>query len=53
MEVNKQKTSNWKTQAPSTWAKIIFSPPFSFDAFQEYLCKDGLFAKTHKAVETL
>ena len=27
--------------------------PFSFDAFQEYLCTDRLVAKTNRAVETL
>ena len=28
-------------------------PPFSFDAFEEYLCKDGLIAETQRAVQTL
>ena len=41
------------TEAPSTRAKTIFSPPFSLAAFQEYLRKDGLIAKTDLAVETL
>ena len=41
------------SQAPSTLVKTIFSPPFSIEAFQEYLRKDGLIAKTHLAVETL
>ena len=36
-----------------TRAKTIFPPPFSFDEFQEYLCKDGLIAKTRRAVQTL
>ena len=34
------------SKAQSTRAKTIFSPPFSFDAFQEYLPKDGIIAKT-------
>ena len=41
------------SEAPSIRAKAIFSPPFSFDAFQEFLRKDGLIAKTHRAVVTL
>ena len=28
-------------KAPSTRAETVFSPPFSFDALQEYLRKDG------------
>ena len=37
-------------KTPSTQANTIFTPPFSFDTFHEYLCKDGLIAKTHWAV---
>ena len=36
----------------STRAKTIFSTPFSLAAFQEFLCKNRLIAKTHLAVET-
>ena len=37
----------------ATRAKTIFSVPFTFDVFQEYLCKDGLIVKMQRAVETL
>ena len=36
-----------------TRAKTIFPPPFSFDEFQEYLCKDGLIAETQRTEQTL
>ncbi|CAL8369119.1 unnamed protein product [Boreogadus saida] len=50
--VNREK-KEVQNQRPTTRAKTIFSPPFSFDAFQEFLHEDGLIAKTHEAVETL
>ena len=43
----------YSPRGTSNKVKTIFSPPISFDAIQEYLRKDGLIAKTHRAVGTL
>ena len=42
-----------ESRAPSTGAKMIFSPPYSLAVFHEFLRKDGLIAKKDLDVETL